>query len=60
MKCAEHTNSLSKTASWVIVRKSNGAAIFETFEKRTAEAINLNVYDVVPILQYLQGLNRKD
>lgn len=49
--------SLSRTASWVIVRLSDGAAMFETFERRIAEAINRDRYKAVPILQYLQSLN---
>jgi len=48
-----------RTASWVIVRKSTCEAIFETFSEKIAEAINREAYDVIPILEWLQGLNRK-
>lgn len=49
--------SLSRTASWVIVRLSDGEAMFETFNRRIAEAINRDRYKAVPILQHLQTLN---
>ncbi len=41
----------------MIVRLADGAAMFETFERRIAEAINRDCYKAVPILQYLQSLN---
>jgi hypothetical protein len=47
-----------KTASWVIVNRATGAAIFETFNEKTAHAINVQLYRAVPILIYLQGLNK--
>lgn len=50
------TQSLDKTASWVIVDGKN-KAVFETFTKSLAEKINTKKYRVVPILEYLQSLN---
>lgn len=47
-----------KTASWVIVNRVTGAAVFETFNENTAKAINERLYRAVPILEYLQSLNR--
>lgn len=47
-----------KTASWVIVDKQTGAAIFETFQASIISKINAARYDAVPILIYLQGLNK--
>ena len=47
-------------ASWVIVSKKTGKAVFETFSATTAQAINKERYDVVPILEYLQSLNEKE
>lgn len=41
----------------MIVRLADGEAMFETFERRIAEAINRDRYKAVPILQYLQSLN---
>lgn len=50
---------MTESASWVIVDRATGKAVFETFSKRIATAINLERYDVVPILQYLQDINRQ-
>jgi hypothetical protein len=47
-----------KTASWVIVDKATRQAVFETFNESTAKAVNTARYEAVPILQYLQQLNR--
>jgi hypothetical protein len=47
-----------KTASWVIINKATRQAVFETFNENTAKAVNTARYEAVPILQYLQQLNR--
>jgi len=47
-----------KTASWVIVNKITGFAIFETFKENTAKAVNTHLYIAMPILEYLQSLNK--
>lgn len=47
-----------KTASWIIVNKQTGAAVFETFNAATAQAINRDKYEAIPALEYLQQLNR--
>lgn len=52
-------SSLTKTASWVIVNKATGVAVFETFNQNTAKAINDKLYKSVPILEYLQDFNRR-
>jgi len=52
------TNSLSRTASWVIREKESGRVICETFEQRCVDALNTQKYEAVPILAYLQSLNR--
>lgn len=49
-----------KTASWVIVNKETGEVMFETFSQSTSEAINQKIYKAVPILEYLQSINKKD
>ncbi len=54
----EPTNSLGKTASWVIRDKETGQVLFETFSKAVVDAINTKRYEAVPILKYLQGLNK--
>jgi len=46
------------TASWVIINKATRQAVFETFNENTAKAVNTRLYEAVPILQYLQQLNR--
>ena len=46
------------SGSWVIVNKSTGAAVFETFNKSTAEKINFKKYQVLTAYQYLTGLNK--
>lgn len=47
-----------KTASWVIIEIATGNAIFETFNKGTADSINTGKYKAVPILEYLQSVNK--
>lgn len=47
-----------KTASWIIVNKQTGAAVFETFCKEFADTINRDKYAAMPALEYLQQLNR--
>jgi hypothetical protein len=48
-----------KTASWVIREKTTGRVLFETFDARKVDALNKEKYEAVPILDYLQSLNRK-
>lgn len=48
-----------RTASWVIVNINTGFAVFETFNENTAKAINTRLYKAVPILEYLQSLNKR-
>ena len=48
-----------KPASWIIVNKATRQAVFETFNENTAKAVNGKLYEAVPILQYLQSLNKK-
>jgi hypothetical protein len=47
-----------KTASWVIVNRATGAAVFETFNENTAKAINEKLYCAISALEYLQQLNK--
>lgn len=47
-----------KTASWIIVSRATGKAVLETFNPRIAAAVNRARYDVLPVLEYLQNLNR--
>lgn len=45
------------TTSWVIINKSNGEVIMETFQKSVTEKVNTEKYKVVPILEYLVSIN---
>lgn len=45
--------------SWVIRERATGRVMFETFNARTAAAINTAKYEAVPILEYLQSINGK-
>jgi len=47
------------TASWVIVERATGKPICETYSMGTVKGINKAKYKAVPILEYLQGFNRK-
>jgi hypothetical protein len=47
-----------KTASWVIVEKSKGKAVLETFNELLASRVNAEKYRAVPILEYLQNFNK--
>ncbi len=51
--------SPTDTASWVIVDKATGKAVMETYLKKTADAVNLDKYKVVPIEDYLISINGK-
>lgn len=44
-------------ASWVIVSRETGKAVFETFNRALAGKINTARYEAVPIRVYLAGLN---
>jgi hypothetical protein len=48
-----------KCGSWVIVRKSDGESVCETFSRKFAEAVNQERYDVLTAADYLGRLNKK-
>ena len=52
-------SSLEQTASWVIREKHTGRAVFETFDSGCLEVVKDTKFEAVPILLYLQELNRK-
>lgn len=52
-------SSLLRTASWVIVDKITNKAIFETFNESILGKINVEKYQAVPVLEYLQNLNKQ-
>ena len=45
-------------ASWVIVDKVTGKAVMETYDFELCQFINIEKYRVVPILAWLQSLNK--
>lgn len=50
--------TLNETASWIIVNRSTGYPVFETFRENTANAFTDSpYYEAIPILKYLQSLN---
>lgn len=54
------TNSLSKTASWVVRNKETKEVLFETYDQNKVDALNSDKYEAVPILAYLQSINGKE
>lgn len=43
--------------SWIVVKKGTLDAVLETFEKKTADAINRKKYDVLTVGDYLGRMN---
>lgn len=52
--------SLSRTASWVIRNRETKQVFFETFNPKMVAVLNKEKYEAIPILEYLQSLNRKE
>lgn len=48
-----------RPASWVICDRATGAAVLETYSPRLVACINTAKYRAVPVLEYLQALNRQ-
>jgi hypothetical protein len=47
------------SGSWVIVDRETGLPVLETYERRTAEAINQSRYEVLTAYQWLVRFNRQ-
>jgi len=47
-----------KTASWVIVNIATGEPVMETYSERMVQSLNTDKYRAVPILEWLQSINR--
>ena len=45
--------------SWIVVSRETGSQVLETFERRTAEAINQTAYEVLTAAQWLARLNQR-
>ncbi|MEJ7644249.1 MAG: hypothetical protein WKF87_06620 [Chryseolinea sp.] len=50
---------MTKGKSWVIVHKETGVAVLETYSHTITLQINTDKFSVIPILQYLQDLNKR-
>jgi hypothetical protein len=48
-----------KTASWIIIERSTGNVVLETFNEALTK-LNQKKYRAVPILEYLQSINGKN
>lgn len=46
-------------ASWIIVDRATGKAVLETYNFELCQFVNLAKYRVIPILAWLQSLNKK-
>lgn len=49
----------AKPASWVIRNKLTGEVVCETFDEQRATSLNTVKYEAVPIMKYLQELNKR-
>jgi hypothetical protein len=44
--------------SWVVVSRATGKAVIEIFERRNAERLNFDKYELQTAAQWLANLNR--
>lgn len=51
--------SLNRIASWVLRNKTTKEVVCETFNPIDVMWLNINKYEAIPILDYLQELNRE-
>jgi acyl-ACP thioesterase len=54
-----YTQSLARTASWVIVNTETNEPVCETYSDKLVQALNTNKYKAVPILEWLQSINKQ-
>ena len=57
VELTESTDGFGTPASWVIRNKETGEPVMETFERSTAERINHDKYEAVPVAQHLAEIN---
>jgi hypothetical protein len=48
-----------KSNSWIVVNRSTGEAVLETFSEKVTAAINTKKYQVMTAYDYLCGINNK-
>jgi hypothetical protein len=46
--------------SWIIVSKETGEAVFETYSRKVAQAVNQSSYDVLTALEWLYRINQRE
>ena len=51
--------TIQKTVSWVFVDLETGEGVYEAYSASVAAKVNTKRYKAVPILEYLQNLNRR-
>ena len=47
------------SASWVVVDKETGVGVLEFYGKALPKLKEPDRYEIIPILEYLQSINRK-
>jgi hypothetical protein len=52
-------DKMSKTTSWIIIKKETNEILFETYNSVMLKKINKEKYKAVPIIEYLNDLNKK-
>jgi hypothetical protein len=50
---------MMQTYSWIIVSRETEKAVFETWNKKIADCVNTNKYEVLPAQEWLARLNVK-
>lgn len=50
---------MGQPASWIIRNKDTREVVCETFNPQVVANLNTAKYEAVPILEYLQSLNRR-
>jgi hypothetical protein len=46
--------------SWIVVDRQSGKPVGETYNRKTAEAVNQEKYEVLTALQWLTRFNQKE
>lgn len=54
-----HRQPAVKTASWVIVSRATGRAVYETYQASVAAKVNTDAYEVCTIMEWLQLIKRE-
>lgn len=52
-------STLTKTYSWIIRKNGKSTALLETFNPAVVAKLNTDKYNAVPVLEYLQDMNKR-